>query len=55
MSKIQMIKTNTFRILKFDHLNLFQISDFGFRISDFEFVFVFWLTIDEGRKVLAYF
>ena len=28
-----MIKTKTFRILKFDHLNLFRISNFEFRIS----------------------
>ena len=32
-SKIQMIKTRTFRILIFGHLNLFRVSNFGFRIS----------------------
>ena len=30
--KIQMTKTKTFCILKFDHWNLFRISIFGFRI-----------------------
>jgi hypothetical protein len=31
-----MIKTKTFRILIFGHLNLFRVSNFGFRIFSFQ-------------------
>ena len=42
-TKIQMIKTKTFRILKLGHLNLFRASNFGFRISNQKYL-NYWLV-----------